>query len=86
MDDWKEFPFGTDFQIDSVVRMVMEHLIKQEIKKDIWDGSYRHGFLMRVIPEYSNNKPDGIKTPCMGLYLLSLTLASTANKFQQENY
>lgn len=67
MDDWKEFPFGTDFQIDSVVRMVMEHLIKQEIKKDIWDGSYRHGFLMRVIPEYSNNKPDGIKNPMYGI-------------------
>jgi hypothetical protein len=61
---WKEFPF--DFDIDIISQIIVKHLEKQEVERDVWDGGYSKGFLMRVIPN-SFSDLDGIKSQFYGI-------------------
>ena len=62
---WSEFPF--EFDIDIISRIIAKHLEKQEIVRDIWDGGYSKGFLMKVIEESLASESDGIKNPFHGI-------------------
>ena len=62
---WKEFQF--DFDINIISQIIVKHLEKQEIERDIWDGSYDKGFLMKVIENYMSDEHNGIKNPFYGI-------------------
>ena len=62
---WNEFQF--DFDIEIISRIVAQHLEKQEIEYDEWDGSYHKGFLMKVIDWSFADEKNGIKNPSYGI-------------------
>lgn len=62
---WTEFQF--DFDLNIISMIIVNHLKKQDIKEDIWDGSYRKGFLMKIIPESLSCEENGIKNPFYGI-------------------
>ena len=49
-EGWIEYPFR--FDIDIVSRIIRQHLESFPVEKDIWDGSYQKGFIMKCIEEY----------------------------------
>ena len=58
---WNEFPF--EFDLNIISQIVVKHLQKQEIKEDIWDGSYNKGFLMKYVEKDFSDEANGIKEP-----------------------
>ncbi len=64
-DGWTEFQFNFDLSIIS--QIISKHLSKQEIERDIWDGGYNKGFIMKAIPESLGGEYDGIKNPFYGI-------------------
>lgn len=62
---WSEFPF--DFDLNIISQIIAKHLEKQEVKRDIWDGGYDKGFLMKAIEEYMSDEHNGIKKPFYGI-------------------
>lgn len=62
---WKEYPF--DFDTSIISQIIAQHLEKQEIHRDMWDGSYSKGFLMKVIDESLGDEYNGIKNPFYGI-------------------
>jgi hypothetical protein len=62
---WHEFPF--DFDLDIIAAIIAKHLEKQDIKCDMWDGSYDKGFLMKAIEESFASEENGIKSPSYGI-------------------
>ena len=64
-DGWNEFPF--DFDLSIISQIIIKYLEKQEIERDIWDGSYTKGFIMKAIPESLNLVDNGIINPFYGI-------------------
>lgn len=64
-DGWTEFQF--DFDLGIISQIILNHLRNQEIEKDIWDGGYHKGFIMKAIPESMGDEYDGIKKPFYGI-------------------
>lgn len=64
-EGWIEYPFKFDISI--VSRIILQHLESFPVKKDILDGSYQKGFIMKCIEEYLGSKHDGIKNPFYGI-------------------
>ncbi len=62
---WTEFQF--DFDLSIISQIISQHLRKQEIEKDIWDGGYNRGFFMKAIPESMGDEYNGIKNPFYGI-------------------
>ena len=62
---WHEFPFT--FDIDVISSIICKHLDSQEIHRCGADGSYRKGFIMRVIPETLDSVQNYIKNPFYGI-------------------
>lgn len=60
-DGWSEYPF--DFDLSIISQIIIKHLEKQNIERDIWDGSYAKGFIMQAIPESMSDEYNGIKNP-----------------------
>ena len=60
-EGWNEFPF--EFDLSIISQIIVKHLQKQEIKKDIWDGSYEKGFLMKYVEDDFSDEKNGIKKP-----------------------
>ena len=64
-EGWNEYPF--DFDVKIIAQIIEQFLNKQEIKYDMWAGSYRKGFLMKNIDETMAIEDDGIKNPFYGI-------------------
>jgi len=64
-DGWIEFQF--DFNLSIISQIILQHLSKQEVEQDIWDGGYNKGFIMKAIPESMGNEHNGIKSPFYGI-------------------
>ena len=64
-EGWIEYPFKFDISI--VSRIILQHLESFPVEKDIWDGSYQKGFIMKCIEEYLGSEHDGIKNPFYGI-------------------
>ena len=64
-DGWNEFPFDFDLNIISLI--IAKHLKNQKVNRDIWDGSYSKGFIMKAIPETLSDEYEGIKNPFYGI-------------------
>lgn len=64
-DGWIEFQF--DFDLSIISQIISKHLSKQDIERDIWDGGYNKGFIMKAIPESLGSEYDGIKSPFYGI-------------------
>lgn len=64
-DGWSEFQF--DFDLSIISQIISKHLGKQEVEKDIWDGGYNKGFIMKAIPESLGSEYNGIKNPFYGI-------------------
>lgn len=64
-DGWNEFPFDFDLNIISLI--IAKHLKNQKVNRDIWDGSYAKGFIMKAIPETLSNEYEGIKNSFYGI-------------------
>jgi hypothetical protein len=62
---WNEFPF--DFDVDIISQIIAKHLSKQKIVRDMWDGSYHAGFLMKSIEFSFSDEDNGIKKPSYGI-------------------
>ena len=62
---WNEYPF--DFDLSIISQIIIKHLEKQEIDKDIWDGGYEKGFIMKAIPESMCDEYNGIRKPFYGI-------------------
>ena len=60
-EGWNEFPF--EFDLSIISQIIVKHLQKQETKKDIWDGSYEKGFLMKYVEDDFSDERNGIKKP-----------------------
>ena len=58
---WNEFPF--EFDLSIISQIIVKHLQKQETKRDIWDGSYEKGFLMKYVEDDFSDETNGIKKP-----------------------
>ena len=61
---WSEYPFKFDVEI--VSKIIIQYLNDFPIEKDIWDGGYKKGFLMKVIPETFSDADD-IKNAFYGI-------------------
>ena len=64
-DGWTEYPFR--FDIDIVSKIIRQHLADSPVEKDILDGSYDKGFVMKCIEEWMGSEHDGIKNPFYGI-------------------
>lgn len=62
-DGWTEF----QFDLSIISQIISKHLSKQEVEKDIWDGVYNKGFIMKAIPESMGSEYNGIKNPFYGI-------------------
>lgn len=62
---WTEYPFK--FDIDIVSRIIRQHLESFPIEKDVWDGAYAKGFIMKCVDEYTSTEKTGIKNPFYGI-------------------
>lgn len=62
---WSEYHFK--FDIDIVSHLIMQHINQYPIETDIWDGSYRKGFLMKCIDDFISEEKDGIQSPSYGI-------------------
>ena len=62
---WTEFPF--DFDLNIISQIIIKHLEKQKIDRDIWDGGYSKGFIIKAIPESMASESNGIKNPFYGI-------------------
>ena len=62
---WSEYPFR--FDIDIVSQIIRQHLADFPIERDIWDGTYTKGFIMKYIQECMGSEYDGIKSPFHGI-------------------
>lgn len=63
---WNEFQF--DFDLNIISQIIEQHLKKQDIIYDDYlDGSYRKGFLMKIIEENMGDEYHGIKNPFYGI-------------------
>ena len=63
-DGWKVYPF--DFDTDIVSRIIRQFLEKAPVEEGIFDGSYKKGFLMKVIPDVWDSFGN-IKNPFDGI-------------------
>ena len=65
---WKELPFRPNAHIIAeIIRQYMDENFK--VEHEIWDGSYKKGFLMEAIPESLASEYDGILSPYYGIVL-----------------
>lgn len=64
-DGWFEFQF--DFDLSIISQIISQYLNKQDVDRDIWDGGYNKGFIMKAIPESMNSKYNGVKNPFYGI-------------------
>lgn len=64
-DGWIEFQF--DFDLSIISQIISKYLSKQDVERDIWDGGYNKGFIMKAIPESMGSEYDGIKNPFYGI-------------------
>lgn len=64
-EGWTEFQF--DFDLSIISQIISKHLSKKEVERDIWDGGYNKGFIMKAIPESMGSEYDGIKNPFYGI-------------------
>lgn len=64
-EGWSEFQF--DFDLSIISQIISKYLSKQDVERDIWDGGYNKGFIMKVIPESMGSEYDGIKNPFYGI-------------------
>lgn len=64
-EGWNEFQF--DFDLYIISQIIAKHLGKQEIVRDIWDGSYDKGFVMKTISESMSSEYNGVKNPFFGI-------------------
>ena len=64
-EGWIEYPFR--FDIDIVSKIIRQYLEKFSTERNIWDGSYDKGFIMKCIEENMSNEHDGIKNPFHGI-------------------
>ena len=64
-DGSTEFQF--DFDLSIISQIISKYLCKQELEKDIWDGGYNKGFIMKVIPESMESEYEGIRSPFYGI-------------------
>lgn len=64
-EGWNEFQF--DFDLSIISQIITKHLEKQEVERDMWDGSYSKGFIMSAIPESMGSEYKGIKEPFYGI-------------------
>lgn len=64
-EGWIEYPFRFDIEI--VSKIIRQHLETFPVEKDIWDGAYEKGFIMKCIKEYMGSEHDGIKEPFYGI-------------------
>ena len=62
---WNEFQF--DFDLNIIGQIIAKHLSKQEVERDMWDGSYSKGFIMSAIPESMGSEYKGVKEPFYGI-------------------
>lgn len=63
---WQTYPF--DFDINIICSIIRQFLAKQKVERDIWDGGYDKGFLVKVIDEtFSDENEDGVKSPFYGI-------------------
>lgn len=60
-EGWKKFPFK--FNVKAVSKLIREHLEDYPVKEDVWDGSYRKGFLMKTVEETLSDEFRRIKMP-----------------------
>ncbi len=58
---WSEFPF--EFDLSIISQIIVKHLQKQEMQRDMWDGSYEKGFLMKYVEDDFLDETNGIKEP-----------------------
>lgn len=64
-DGWQEYPFR--FSVLIVAKIIEQHLNQFDAERDIWDGGYEKGFLMKAIPESMSEETAGIKEPFYGI-------------------
>ena len=64
-EGWLKYPF--DFDLSIISQIIAQHLGKQDIHYDMWDGSYEKGFLMKAIEESMGSEVNGIKNPFYGI-------------------
>ena len=64
-EGWMEYPFKFDIQI--VSQIIRQHLADFPVVRDVWDGAYEKGFIMRCIPESLSTEDEGIKNPFYGI-------------------
>ena len=64
-DGWVEFQF--DFDLSIISQIISKYLSKQDVERDIWDGGYNKGFIMKAIPESMGSEYYGIKSPFYGI-------------------
>lgn len=62
---WSEYPFK--FSVNKVSKIIVNYLEEYPITRDIWDGSYEKGFLMKCIDESLSQEKSGIKSPFYGI-------------------
>lgn len=62
---WLEYPFKFDIAIVSMV--IRKHLEAFPIEREIFDGAYTKGFIMKCIDESLASENDGIKSPFYGI-------------------
>ncbi len=60
-DGWSEFQF--DFDLNIISQIISQYLSKQKVERDIWDGGYSKGFIMKAFPESMGNTYNGVKNP-----------------------
>lgn len=66
---WTEFQF--DFDLSIISQIIAQFLRKQENRRDIWDGMYSKGFIMKSITESMSDEYNGIKSPFYGIVEIS---------------
>ena len=60
-EGWKKFPFK--FTIKDVSDFIRKHLEEYPVVENVWDGSYRKGFLMKNVGEVFGDEYKGIRNP-----------------------
>lgn len=64
-EGWEPYQF--DFDIEIISRIIINHLLKQEIEYGGYDGSYSRGYLMKNIDDSFLDEKDNIKNPFYGI-------------------
>jgi hypothetical protein len=64
-EGWTAYPF--EVTLDILEPIIREFLNKQNVKEDIWDGSYNKGFLIKSVDETFADMQNYIKNPFYGI-------------------